>query len=194
MMERYFYDLGGTTAGPEASPMRIVPEWRGPAPSPAPVEITAIQGCDVAPVNLADPAEALRLKSYVWAEVTERIARIDAAIALAGQQPPKPGADGRGDWVDQRLAAPQEADTTRVIYHSVMWQYLPAATRARIEAAITHAGEGGQRLAWIMLETNRQTFAHELTVRFWPRRRRTGSARRSPCPRRMGGMAGGGVN
>jgi len=168
MMERYFYDLGGTTAGPEASPMRIVPEWRGPAPLPAPVEITAIQGCDRAPVNLADPAEALRLKSYVWAEVTERLARIDAAIAFAGRQPPNLVQMDAGDWVDQRLAAPQEEDTTRVFYHSIVWQYLPQETRTRIEAAITRAGEGGQRLAWIMLETNRQTFAHELTVRFWP--------------------------
>lgn len=168
MMERYFYDLGGTTAGPDTSPMRIVPEWRGPAPDSAPVEITAIAGCDRAPVNLADPAEALRLKSYVWAEVTERLARIDAAIALADQQPPRLTLMDAGDWVEQRLAAPQEADTTRVFYHSIVWQYLPQETRARIEAAITHAGEGGQRLAWIMLETNRQTFAHELTVRFWP--------------------------
>lgn len=25
-----------------------------------------------------------------------------------------------------------------------------------------------RRLAWVMLETNRQTFRHELTVRHWP--------------------------
>lgn len=171
MMERYFYELGGTTAGPESSPMRIVPEWRGPAPLPAPVEITAIQGCDRAPVSLADPAEALRLKSYVWAEVTERLARIDAAITLAGQQPPRIEQMDAGDWVDQRLAAPQNADTTRVFYHSIVWQYLPAETRARIEAAMARAGvqaDASRRLAWIMLETNRQTFRHELTVRFWP--------------------------
>jgi hypothetical protein len=168
MMERYFYDLGGTIAGPTTSPMRIVPEWRGPAPGPASVDITVIQGCDRAPINLADPNEALRLKSYVWAEVTERLARIDAAIALASQQPPNLVRMDAGDWVDQRLAARQDADTARVFYHSIVWQYLPEETRARIYAAITHAGEGGQRIAWIMLETNRRTFAHELTVRFWP--------------------------
>jgi hypothetical protein len=168
MMERYFYDLGGTIAGPATSPMRIVPEWRGPAPGPASVDITVIQGCDRAPINLADPTEALRLKSYVWAEVTERLARIDAAIALASQQPPNLVRMDAGDWVDQRLAARQDADTTRVFYHSIVWQYLPQETRARIDAAITRAGEGGQRIAWIMLETNRRTFAHELTVRFWP--------------------------
>ncbi len=171
MMERYFYDLGGTRVGPESAPMRIVPEWRGAAPVPAAVEITAIQGCDRAPVNLADPAAALRLKSYVWAEVTERLARIDAAIALAGLQPPHLVQMDAGDWALQRLAAPQEADTTRVIYHSIVWQYLPEETRARIEAAMARAGaaaDASRRLAWIMLETNRQTFAHELTVRYWP--------------------------
>jgi len=168
MMERYHYDLGGTEVGPEGSPMQIRPEWRGVPPEPAPVEITAIQGCDRAPVNLADSAAALRLKSYVWAEVTERLARIDAAIQLAGQQPPSLVQRDAGEWVDERLAAPQEPDTTRVFYHSIVWQYLPPETRARITSAITAAGEAGQRLAWIMLETNRETFRHELTVRYWP--------------------------
>ncbi|WP_421855321.1 DUF2332 domain-containing protein [Novosphingobium sp.] len=168
MMERYHYDLGGAEVGPGDSPMRIAPEWRGPPPVPAPVEITAIRGCDRAPVNMADPAEALRLKSYVWAEVTERLARIDASIALAGQRAPDLVQMDAGAWVDQRLAAPQDADTTRVFYHSIVWQYLPPETRARITAAITQAGEAGGRIAWIMLETNRETFRHELTVRHWP--------------------------
>ena len=168
MMERYHYDLAGTEVGPADSPMRIKPEWRGPAPIAAPVEIIAIQGCDRAPVNLADPAAALRLKSYVWAEVTERMARIDAAIRLASERAPQLTQMDAGDWVDQRLAASLEAGTTRVFYHSIVWQYLPPETRARITSAITRAGEGGQWLAWIMLETNRETFRHELTVRYWP--------------------------
>ena len=168
MIERYHYDLGGTAVGPADSPMQIRPEWRGPAPRFAEVEITSIQGCDRAPVHLADPAAALRLKSYVWAEVTERLARIDAAIRLAGERAPDLVQMDAGDWVEQRLSAPLAPDTTRVFYHSIVWQYLPPETRARITRAITGAGEAGQRLAWIMLETNRETFRHELTVRHWP--------------------------
>ncbi|MEO0033930.1 MAG: hypothetical protein RIS94_3688 [Pseudomonadota bacterium] len=171
MMERFRFDLGGVAVGPADSPMRIVPEWRGAPPPSAPVEITAIRGCDRAPVNLADPAQALRLKSYVWAEVTDRIARIDAAIALAGQKPPLLEQMDAADFLEARLAAPQAADTTRVIYHSIVWQYLPDATRAGIEAAMAEAGAQAtpeKRLAWVMLETNRQTFCHELIVRFWP--------------------------
>lgn len=171
MMERFFFDLGGTTAGPADSPMRIVPEWRGTPPQRAGVEIVAIRGCDRAPMNLADPEQALRLKSYVWAEVTTRIGRIDAAIALAAQRAPDVVQMDAGDFVAERLAAPQEEDTTRVIFHSIVWQYLPAETRARIETLMAHAGakaDASRRLAWVMLETNRQTFRHELTVRHWP--------------------------
>lgn len=171
MMERFFFDLGGTRAGPVDSPMRIVPEWRGAPPPEAPVEILAIQGCDRAPVCLADKDQALRLKSYVWAEVTERIARIDAAIALAAEQAPDVVKMDAADWVEQRLGALQLDDTTCVFFHSIVWQYLPSDTRARIEDAMVEAGtkaDDRQRLAWVMLETNRQTFRHELTVRYWP--------------------------
>ncbi|WP_298289541.1 DUF2332 domain-containing protein [Novosphingobium sp.] len=171
MMERFRFDLGGTKVGPEESPMRIVPEWRGPPPPEGEVEIVGIRGCDRAPVNLADPGAALRLKAYVWAEVTERIRRIDAAIALAAQKAPDVVQMDAADFVEARLAAEQADDTTRVIFHSIVWQYLPPETRARIEAAMTQAGakaDAGRRLAWVMLETNRQTFRHELTVRYWP--------------------------
>jgi hypothetical protein len=171
MMERFFFDLGGTQAGPADSPMRIVPEWRGPPPPSAPVEVVSIRGCDRAPVDLSDTEAALRLKSYVWAEVTGRIERIDAAIALAGERAPLVEKLDAADFVDQRLAAPQEDDTTRVLFHSIVWQYLPPDTRARIEAAMAQAGaraDARRRLAWIMLETNRATFRHELTVRYWP--------------------------
>ncbi|MGV3513388.1 MAG: DUF2332 domain-containing protein [Novosphingobium sp.] len=171
MMERFFFDLGGTTTGPKDSPMRIVPDWRGPPPPRGEVEIVGIRGCDRAPVNLADPEAALRLKSYVWAEVAERIGRIDAAIALAAQRAPDVVQMDAGDFVAERLAAPQDADTTRVIFHSIVWQYLPVETRARIAELMAEAGakaDASRRLAWVMLETNRQTFRHELTVRHWP--------------------------
>ena len=171
MMERYFYDLGGTRVGPQDSPMRIVPEWRGDAPPAGEIEITSIRGCDVAPVDLADPQAALRLKSYVWADATERMQRIDAAIALAGQERPELVQQDAGDFVDEMLSRPQQAGVTRVLFHSVMWQYLPKATRGRITGAMERAGAAAtadRPLAWVRVETNRATFAHELNVKFWP--------------------------
>lgn len=170
MMDRYHYDLGGVMAGLEGSPMRIAPEWRGPPPPDAPVEIVAIRGCDQAPVNLADPAEALRVKAYVWPEIAPRIARMDAAIALAADRAPDVVRADAADWVEQRLAAPQAAGVTRVIHHSIVWQYIPPERRDRIVAAMAAAGataDDARPLAWMMLETNRETFRHELRIRHW---------------------------
>jgi len=171
MMDRYFFDLGGTRVGPEDSPMRIVPEWRGPPPPPAKIEIAAIRGSDIAPVDLSDPAQALRLKSYVWADATQRMERIDAAIALAGERRPDLVQADAGEWVPAMLARPQEDGVARVLYHSVMWQYLPIATREGITRAMEEAGaraSAARPLAWVRLETNRKTFRHELSVRYWP--------------------------
>ncbi|HSG35499.1 MAG TPA: DUF2332 domain-containing protein, partial [Sphingomonadaceae bacterium] len=177
MMERYFYDLGGTQVGPANSPMRIVPEWRGAPPPPGKVEIVSIRGCDIAPVDLTDPAQALLLKSYVWADAVERMERIDAAIALAKERKPDLIRQDAADFVRDMLARPQAQGVTRVLFHSVMWQYLPVATRNSIRSAMYRAGAqaGKDRpLAWIRLETNRDTFAHELTVKYWPKDEHSG--------------------
>ncbi len=171
MMERYFYDLGGVEAGPVDAPMKLAPEWRGPPPPAGDVKIVAIRGADVAPVDLTDPAAALRIKAYVWPDATERLARIDAAVAFARKARPDLVRMDAGDFVRERLAAPQAEGVTRAIYHSIVWQYLPAPTRASIADTIERAGQGataGKPLAWIKLETNRETFKHELAVRFWP--------------------------
>lgn len=171
MMDRYHYNLGGVTAGPPSSPMKICPEWRGPPPPDNPVEIVAIQGCDQAPIDLSDPSAALRVKSYVWPENLDRIVRMDAALALAAEKAPDVVQSDALDWVLERLAAPQAAGVTRIIHHSIVWQYIPPDRRAAITVAIEAAGAqatADRPLAWMMLETNRATFAHELTIRYWP--------------------------
>lgn len=171
MIERYRYDLGGATVGPANSPMLIKPDWRGSRPPVGEVDIVAIRGCDVAPVDLSDPAEALRLKAYVWPDAAERMGRIEAAARLAAEQPPLLERKDAGTFVEERLETPQQTGVTRVLYHSVMWQYLPEPTRRSITAAMEQAGShatADKPLAWVRLETNRETFRHELTVRFWP--------------------------
>ena len=170
MMDRYFYDLAGVQVGAPASPMRITPEWRGPPPPSAPVDIVSIKGCDQLPQNLANPDAALRIKSYVWPENLDRVERMDAAIALAAERAPDVAQADAADWVEALLAEPQDAGTVRVIHHSIVWQYIPTPAQHRITHAIETAGASAtpeRPLVWMMLETNRATFAHELTVRLW---------------------------
>lgn len=171
MMERFAFDLGGVRAGPSGSPLRIVPEWPGPPPPRSDLEIVSIQGCDLAPLDLADRDEALRLKSYVWPDMPARLARIDAAIALANERPPRLVKADAAEWVRTRLAAPQEAGVTRTLFHSIVWQYLPESDRRTIEEAMRAAGRRATPelpLAWVEVETNRESFRHEIRARFWP--------------------------
>jgi hypothetical protein len=171
MLGRYAFDLGGVKVGPSLSRMRIAPEWRGTPPPAAPVEIVAARGCDRAPVDLTDPVQALRLKAYVWPEASGRMARIDTAIAMAERMPPELVKMDAGAFVREQLAQPHEQGVTRVLFHSIVWQYLPEATQQAITAAMEAAGveaSAERPLAWIALETNRETFKHELKVRYWP--------------------------
>ena len=171
MIDRYHFNLGGVHKGPEASPMHIQPEWRGSPPPDSEVEIVRIRGCDQAPVDLRDPDAALRLKSYVWPEASARMGRIDAAIALASERAPDVVRQDAGDFVAEMLAAPHEAGVVRVLCHSIVWQYIPEGTRNAITAAMQEAGAQAsldRPLAWISLETNRETFRHELHVTYWP--------------------------
>lgn len=171
MMERFRFDLGGVAAGPAGSPMHLAPEWRGAPPPDNPVKIEGIRGCDVRPMDLRDPDTVLRLKSYIWPEARERMGRIDRAAALAAERAPELDRMGAAEWVEEVLSEPQVAGVTRTLFHSIVWQYIPEAARERIVAAMERAGEAAaadEPLAWIMLETNRETFAHELRVRYWP--------------------------
>ena len=171
MMERYWYNLGGIEVGPERSPIRITPEWRGPPPPDAEVKIVGISGCDQSPVDLADHDAALRVKSYVWPENAGRLERMDAAIALAAQKRPDVVKADALEWVQHRLAAQQDKGVVRVFNHSIVWQYIPADRRDAITDAIEEQGRNATAdhpLAWMMLETNRETFKHELQIRYWP--------------------------
>jgi hypothetical protein len=171
MLDRYHYDLAGVQVGPEPGAMRFTPNWNGNPPSDCTISITATRGCDVAPVDLTDLAQALRLKAYIWPEHTVRFERMAAAIAAATQSPPDLVQMNAAEFVETELAKPQAAGTTRVLMHSIVWQYVPADQQARVTAAMEAAGARStpdRPLAWISVEANRVLHLHELIVRFWP--------------------------
>lgn len=171
MMRRYRFDLGGVEVGPLEARMRIAPEWRGYPPPAGSFDIVAAQGCDMAPVDLTDPEQALRLRAYIWPDLTARFARLDAAIETARRYPPEVAKCRAGEFVTRVLGEAPQTGVTRMIAHSVVWQYIPLEEQSAITAAIEKAGAEATSetpLAWVMLEANRDTHRHELTVRWWP--------------------------
>lgn len=170
LIDRYRFELGGVVVGPE-SPVRLRPEWRGSPPPGAPVGIVSVRGVDIAPVDLTDPAAAERLAAYVWVDATERQARLAQAIALVRAHGVAPDSGDAADWLEARLAEPQAAGVTRVVLHSVVWQYLGPERQTRIRDAIHAAGAAAtveRPFGWVMLEPNRDLAAHEVRVRGWP--------------------------
>ena len=171
MIDRYAYDLGGVKVGPADPVIAFTPDWQGDAPPAHSVEIASLKGCDIAPVDLTDPAQALRLKGYIWPEHGVRFERMDAAIRAAQAKAPDLVEANAADFVEAELARPQDGGTTRVLMHSIVWQYVPKDQQARVTAAMEAAGAKAmpeRPLAWIALEANRDTHRHEMVVRYWP--------------------------
>ena len=171
MLGRYRYDLGGTRVGPEPGAMQFAPDWTGAPPPDRPIEIAATRGCDVAPVDLTDADQALRLKAYIWPEHGVRFQRMAAAVEAARESRPDIVAMNAAEFVEAELARPQDDGTTRVLMHSIVWQYVPQDQQERVTAAMEAAGAAAtpdRPLAWIMVEADRMVHRHQLTVRYWP--------------------------
>ena len=171
MIDRYRFDLGGTMVGPEDSPVTIVPGWKGFPPPATPIEIVSTQGCDVQPIDATDPAAEARLLAYVWAETPDRAVRLRKAIAMQRERPVRLEQADAADWVESRLAEPQAEGVTRVLMHSVVWQYLPEAVAERIRIAMKAAGARAtpeRPLGWVMMEPDRALAHQVVRARSWP--------------------------
>lgn len=171
--DRYRYDLESLGAwGDAGSPVRLDGEWTGaPPPFDVVARVTERSGCDRAPIDLADPAQALRLQAYVWADQPDRLERLRGAIALARRYPPAVEAEDAGAWA-LRMARPR-AGLATVLYHSVVWSYLPPETVQEIRLAIRLAAEQAQAdapFAWLRMEprTADPTGPMELSLTLWP--------------------------
>lgn len=171
LIDRNRYDLAGITSGPANAPLTIRPTWNGPPPPADMFRIVSVHGCDIQPIDVRDDAAASRLMAYIWPEMPERFARMEAGIKMIRERAVDLVQADAADFVETRLAAPQAQGSTRVLMHSIVWQYLPDNAQERITTAMKAAGSNATPatpLAWISLETNRNSFRHELKVSHWP--------------------------
>jgi len=112
-----------------------------------------------------------RLAAYIWAEEPQRLVRVRKAIAMMRERPVQLERADAADWIETRLAEPQTESVTRVLMHSVVWQYLPETTADRVRAAMIAASERAtleRPLAWVMMEPDRALGHQVIRVRSWP--------------------------
>jgi hypothetical protein len=170
-LDRFGYRLGDVAAGAPSSPVQLAPLWEGNPPPAGEVRVTARRGVDQDMVRIADPAERERLIAYCWPDQTERMERLQAALALATSFPPPLEQADAANFAERCLAAPQRDDTARVIYHTIFWTYLTPDKQERIRRAIADAGAQatlGQPLAWLRYELAGENAVAELHLQTWP--------------------------
>ena len=169
LLDRYLYDLGGLEAGDPGSPLFLRPAWTGPAPPQAQVRIVERRGVDISPLDARRDGE--RLLAFVWADQSERIARLEAALAIAAADPPLVEQGDAAEWLERVLPAAPAEGAVRVVLHSIAFQYFPAETQARIAGLMARLGREASEaapLAWLQYEHLRGDNQASLRLRCWP--------------------------
>lgn len=186
--DRYAHDHGGWVwpgAAVAGGPVPLLQaEWTGALPhdlGAVPLQVVSRRGGDLAPVDLRDPAAALRLASFVWADQTDRLQRLRAAVAAARQWMDADRlsveALGAEAFVEQMLQSHAQrlrgaaAPATTVLMHSVVWQYLPASAQRAVRDAVMQAGAAATAsapLAWLTMEPPAADLGTRLRVTVWP--------------------------
>ena len=170
-LDRFGYALGPVSAGDPESGVQLKPDWQGKPPVFAPVSVVSRAGVDQNPLDVSKPEVVERLMAFVWPDQDARVERISAAIALAQKHPPPITRADAADWLEDRLAQPQLPGVTRLVYHSIVLQYVAPESRARITAAMERAGAsatGERPLAWLSYEFPSVAPAAELRLSLWP--------------------------
>jgi hypothetical protein len=167
--DRYLYACGGSMFGDPRSPVRFEDVFaeRCPPLEQRPV-IAERRGCDPRPLDPASADDRLTLLSAVWADQTERVAQLRAALELAAAAPSPVERAQAGEWLEGRLGDPHDGAAT-VVFHSIVWQYLGEREAARVARAIERAGERATAespLAWLRMEPGGELAEVRLTT--WP--------------------------
>lgn len=168
--DRYCYTLGGVQAGTAGSALKLMPEWEGPPPPQAAVVVAARQGCDRAPLDVTDAHHRERLVGYVWPDQEERLARVQTAIELARQEVVSLATAEAADWVEAEISLAPVSGLTRVLFHSIAWQYFSDDAQSRITRHMERAGAKATPdapLAWLAFE-QREDKGPALSLRVWP--------------------------
>lgn len=152
--DRFSYRTRDWSWGPD-SPVIIDTDWNGPAPpTHARIAVRHRAACDLNPLDINDDAQRLQLRSYVWPDQPERLARFDGAVELARANNVQVERADAATWLAQKLNA-REPGAATIVYHSIFLQYPPREARAAIVSAIEEAGAAATPdapLAWVRLE------------------------------------------
>jgi hypothetical protein len=165
--DHYALHLGDDRFGPADAVLDLAPEMRGQLPPQSSPSVSTRRGVDLRPTDLTDPAQALRLQSYIWPDQTTRMDRMRRAAAL----PPAPVDQGdAAAWLTDRLRH-IHAGQVHLVFHTIAWTYFPAETQAACRAALETAGRGATNDAPVVhlaIEADGGSPGAGMTIEIWP--------------------------
>lgn len=175
---RYRYLRGQVSWGPADSEVCLELPPGVPDPRLALQPIGPPRGCDRAPLDVTDPGDRLWLRACIWADQTDRLQLLDAALAVAQHCPPVVESCDALAWLGPQLQHPR-IGTTTVVVQTILQQYLNSHQRSALADTLAAAGAGATSsapLAWLRVEPAAKAHRSppdrrglvEIRLRVWP--------------------------
>ena len=170
--DRYRYSYAAGNWGDPTADLHL--RGREERPVPAPLlelspEIRSRRGIDLSPIDVASEDDALRLKSFVWADQIDRVERLDAALAAVRADPPELIQGDAADLLPEILDGLGGSSALTVIWETAVLGYFTEENRRRVHDTI---GRFGERHAVAFVQTRRPsdgvTRHYGLTLQLWP--------------------------
>jgi hypothetical protein len=168
----YSYDTGESNAGDPHSELQFDSSWyTGALPAlHGEIEVIERASCDIAPIDASTPEGQLSMLSFLWPDQSDRRVRLQAALRIAERDPVAVEEADAGDWLAARLDGPPPDGVATVVFHSIVWQYLPLPTKEAVRAALHAAGDlanDQSPLCWLRMEPANAEHA-DLRLTTWP--------------------------
>jgi hypothetical protein len=173
----YRYESSGGAWGPVESQVVFRDAFAGKRfPRMGRVRVAERRGCDLNPLEPTDDGR-LTLLSFVWPDQMERFEQVSRAFEIAQRVPVELERSDAVEWLERQLSRRTPGVAT-VVFHSIVWMYLPGEARRRLELMFAEAGSRATAeapLAWLSME--RGEVETDVNLTWWPGRERRCVAR-----------------
>jgi hypothetical protein len=168
--DRYRYRYEAGEWGPADSPLELTGEERQPVPADLlrmRVRVRNRRGLDISPIDVTSPEGAMLLKSFIWADQTARLERLDHAIEALRTDPPVLERGEIAERLPEVLAERQPGALT-IVYATAVLSYL-GERQDEVLTTLEHAGrEFPVAFLWTGQPTKDEHGYWGLWVRLWP--------------------------
>ncbi|WP_036223006.1 DUF2332 domain-containing protein [Maritalea myrionectae] len=170
VLDQFAYQFADEHYGPQSAPFTLQPDWQGPTPPHANIDIVHRAGCDLNPLDVSTRDGKERLMSYIWPDQMERVERTEHAIELATHLGVKVDKRDAATWLKHQLAS-MTPGHLHVVYNTVAFQYFPTEAQNEIRALLVEKGRTANpnmQLVWLQIEADNKAPGFAITQQVWP--------------------------